>query len=182
MLAIASAPLGGGIGRRGWVVNAQVSPDYLRTDIEAHLEQLAVSLGCAGPGVGFLTAASVDRLTTATDDGVTVFATVGLQHPTWAAPTDANEDAAVGTINVIAFVPARLTDAAMVNAVMTATEAKAQALGDCGVRGTGTASDAVCILMPDEGPAESFGGPRSRVGAPLARAAHRAVRDGVTRS
>jgi adenosylcobinamide amidohydrolase len=87
-----------------------------------------------------------------------------------------------GTINVIAFLPAPLVDAALVNAVMTATEAKAQALAEAGVPGTGTASDALCVLTPREGPAQPFGGPRSTLGAPLARAVHAAVRDGVLRA
>jgi adenosylcobinamide amidohydrolase len=68
-----------------------------------------------------------------------------------------------------------------VNAVMTVTEAKAQALFEAGVPGTGTASDAVCIVCRPDGAAEPFAGPRSRVGAPLARAVHTAVRRGVPR-
>lgn len=176
MLSIASAPLGGGIGPRDWVVNAQVPSDYSRTDIEADLSACAAALGCSGTGVGFLTAASVADFTSATDDNVTVHATVGLTHPTWAAaPAAAVEGARVGTVNIVAFVPVRLTDAALVNAVITVTEAKTQALVEAAVPGTGTASDAVCILVPSDGPADAFGGPRSTVGAPLARAVHRAI-------
>ena len=78
--------------------------------------------------------------------------------------------------------PIRLTDAALVNAVATVTEAKTQALLDCGVEGTGTATDTVSLVAPAEPPGDlradaslRFGGPRSRWGAPLARAVHRAV-------
>jgi adenosylcobinamide hydrolase len=182
MIAIASAPHGGGIGRRHWIVNAQVAADYARTDVEAHLGQIATELGCVGTGVGLLTAAPVEQVTRAAADGVAVFATVGLQHPAWAAaPADADGSTAVGTINVVAFLPVRLTDAALVNAVTTVTEAKSQALVERGVPGTGTASDAVCVLTPDAGPAELFGGPRSIVGAPLARAVHHAIAEGVAR-
>ena len=39
---------------------------------------------------------------------------------------------AVGTINMLVMVPERLSDAALVNAVATATEAKAQALAERG--------------------------------------------------
>jgi adenosylcobinamide amidohydrolase len=62
---------------------------------------------------------------------------------------------------------------------MTATEAKTQALVEGGVPGTGTASDAVCIAGPANGPVEVFGGPRSAIGAPLARAVHAAVAGGI---
>ena len=86
-----------------------------------------------------LTAASIDDMREATDTGVDVHATVGIDHPTWAAVDDGLAgdgafagDPAPGTINVVAFVPARLSDAAMVNAVVTLTEAKTQALLDAG--------------------------------------------------
>jgi adenosylcobinamide hydrolase len=183
MVAISSAPRGGGVGMRSWVLNAQVPSDYSRTDIDAHLHALATELGLAGEGVGFLTAASVGDFTAAADGEVEVFATVGLQHPTWAAAdAGAPDEAAVGTINVVAFLPARLDDAALVNAVVTATEAKAQACFDHGVPGTGTASDAVCILTPTGGTTERFAGPRSAVGRRLARAVHRAVLEGAART
>lgn len=175
--------VGGGIGVRGWLLNAQVAPDYARCDVEDHLVSLAVDLGLRDdpPGVGMLTAVDVQHWRRGADGGVDAVATVGLGHPTWAA---ADEPVSVpsggaGTINVWAWVPERLTDAALVNAVATATEAKAQALGDLGVAATGTASDAVCVCCPPVGTAEPFAGPRSTWGARLARAVHAAVRAGA---
>ncbi len=185
MRVAASTVLGGGIGERDWVINAQVDRDYARRDPERHLEELAAAAGCDGDGVGFLTAAHVDRRTRGVDGGVVVDATVGIGDPTWAAaPHDERLAAASrpGTINIVAFVPVALTDAALVNAVMTITEAKAQALGDRGVVGTGTPSDAVCVLAPVEAPIEPFAGPRSPVGSALARAVHAAVSDGIAYS
>ena len=78
------------------------------------------------------------------------------------------------------WVPAPLADAALVNAVVTATEAKAQALLEAGVPGTGTASDAIVVCCPPGG-TEAYGGPRSAWGARLARAVHGAVPPGVER-
>jgi adenosylcobinamide hydrolase len=72
----------------------------------------------------------------------------------------------------------RLSGAALVNAVMTVTEAKSQAMWEAGLAGTGTPSDAVAVLCAPSGPAEAFGGPRSRYGSRLARVVHRAVLDG----
>jgi adenosylcobinamide hydrolase len=180
-LAISSAPLGGGTGARDWIVNAQVARDYSRIDIDDHLAEIARAQGCRGEGVGMLTAAPVARVASATDDGVEVHATVGVTAPTWAADVnDAVSAYAPGTINVVAFTEARLDDAALVNAVMTATEAKSQALFEHGVPGTGTASDAICIVCGGADAArERFAGPRSRVGAALARAVHGAVRAGL---
>jgi adenosylcobinamide amidohydrolase len=76
-------------------------------------------------------------------------------------------------------VPVPLSDAAFVNAVVTATEAKTQALLDAGFAGTGTASDAVCVAAPASGRGEDFAGPRSRWGARIARAVHAAVYAGA---
>jgi adenosylcobinamide amidohydrolase len=181
MRAIASAPHGGGLGVRRWVVNAQVPASYARRDPDHHLSRLAVSLGLAGRGVGLLTAADVRQYRSSTDGGVEAAATVGLGHPIQAAaPDDRSAPAAlVGTINLVAFLPQRLADAALVNAVATVTEAKVQALRDLGLDATGTATDAVCILCPTDGRASDFGGPRSMWGSRLARAAHAAVLAGA---
>ena len=177
---VASAPHGGGLGVRRWVVNAQVPPSYGRRDPDQHLARLGVSFGLRGRGVGMLTAADVRAVSGAMDGGVEVAATVGLGHPTWAAAADATRPVSmVGTVNLVVMLPERLSDAALVNAVATATEAKAQALWESGIAGTGTATDAVCITCPDEGPAHAFGGPRSVWGARLARAVHAAVLGGL---
>lgn len=177
---VASAPHGGGLGLRRWIVNAQVPAAYGRRDPDRHLTQLGVSLGLPGRGVGMLTAADVRAVSRSIDGGVEVAATVGLGHPTWAAASDVSAPVSlVGTVNLVVVLPQRLSDAALVNAVATATEAKAQALWESGIAGTGTATDAVCVACPDEGQASAFGGPRSVWGARLARAVHGAVLGGL---
>jgi len=185
---ISSGILGGGIGPREWVLNAQVPGLYRRTDPAAHLTEIAARAGLAGPGVGMLTAAQVTDLVTADDEGVQAAATVGLRVPTWAAaPRDAPdlELAPIwkpGTINIVVRVPVPLTGAALVNAVITATEAKSQAVIEAGFPGTGTASDAICVaapVSPAAGPPEDFTGPRSLWGARIARAVHAVVKTGA---
>jgi adenosylcobinamide amidohydrolase len=176
---VASAPHGGGLGMRRWIVNAQVPPSYGRRDPDHHLAKLGISLGLAGRGVGMLTAAPVRDVCSSSDGGVEAAATVGLGHLAWAAaPPDSRPASLVGTINLVVFVPERLSDAALVNAVATATEAKAQALWDRRLPATGTPTDAVCVACPPEGQARGFGGPRSLWGARIARAVHGAVTAG----
>jgi adenosylcobinamide amidohydrolase len=85
----------------------------------------------------------------------------------------------VGTINIVARVPVRLSAAALVNAVSTVTEAKAQAIWRAGIEATGTCTDAVCVVCPADGAAEPYCGPRSVWGARLARAVYAAVLDGA---
>lgn len=187
MLAASTAPVGGGIGVRYWVLNIQVPKGYARRDTAAHVAEVADAVGLAGPspGVGMLTAAEVDRVAAAEEDGVRVEATVGLSLPVWAAaPAGDDADALSaawrpGTINVVALLPVRHSDAALANVLCTVTEAKVQALADGAVAGTGTASDAVTVLCPANGAAEPFGGPRSRYGAPVARAVYAAIRAGM---
>ena len=85
-----------------------------------------------------------------------------------------------GTINVIVTVPVALSDAAYVNAVATATEAKTQAIIEAGYSGTGTATDAICVAAPRFGATpQDFAGPRSQWGARIARAVHAAVYAGA---
>jgi len=191
LLALSSAPHGGGWGERHWILAAQVAGGYHRTDPAGHLAGLARDLGLDGPGIGMLTAVDVRLVTVSREAGVAAAATVGLTHPSWAAAPDADATAAApgtgspgaaGTVNIVAVLDRRLSGAALVNAVMTVTEAKSQALWEAGLAGTGTPSDAVAVLCAPSGPAEAFGGPRSRYGSRLARAVHRAVLDGSRRA
>ena len=212
---MSSGVLGGGLGAREWVLNAQVPGWYGRTDPAAHLAELAAGLGLDGPGVGLLTAAQVTELVQRDDEGVQAAATVGIRVPTWAAAPAGVPDPELapirgldqgrrepgqappggwrpGTINIVVSVPVPLTPAAFVNAVVTATEAKSQAVIEAGFAGTGTASDAICVAaptsaaalgtgrVPGERAAEDFTGPRSPWGARIARAVHAAVLVGAT--
>jgi adenosylcobinamide hydrolase len=176
---VSSAAVGGGIGERHWAMNAQVRADYSREDLAAHAGELAAMSGLEGEGVGLLTAASVRRRERSSRDGIDVEATVGLSHPTWAASESDEKVSSVGTINIVAFLPVTMSDSALVNAVVTATEAKAQALFDASISATGTPSDALAIFCPVGAAPEEFCGPRSLWGARLARAVHEAVLAGA---
>jgi adenosylcobinamide hydrolase len=178
-LAICSGPLGGGIGLRSWALNATVPMDYARLDPDVHLAQIAADLGLRGDGVGLMTGVDVRGHRRLHDGGVDAVVTVGLGAPAWAAAPDGDlRRHAVGTINTLVRVPVRLSDAALVNAVTTVAEAKAQALWEVGVDATGTASDATAVLCSADGPVEIYGGPRSTWGARIARAVYAAVREG----
>lgn len=182
-LAISSAALGGGIGLRNWVINATVASNYDHPDPHAHIAEMAVELGLDGSGVGMLTAVDVRHEVTSFDAGVRATVTTGVGYPIWAAEEQVavREPAAPspGTINAICWSPVRLSEGALVNAIATVAEAKAQALVRSGVEGTGTCTDATVVLCPDHGPAEAYGGPRSRIGAALARSVHAAVKAGL---
>jgi adenosylcobinamide hydrolase len=185
MLTISSAPLGGGVGLREWVLNAQVPHNYACDDPRNHLHALASEAGLAGLGAGMMTAVDVRGASVVRQEGIYVDATVGVAAPQWAAVEEDSSgnwgpksSAAVGTINMVIVLPERLSDAALVNAIGTATEAKTQALWEAGIGGTGTATDALCLLCPSDGAPHSYGGPRSTWGSRLARAVRSAVLSG----
>ena len=184
---LSSAPVGGGSGLVNWVVNLQVAAHYERHDLEVHAAEVGSHLGLAGPGVMMLTAADVGAVASAAENGVRVDVTVGISTPTWAAAERFDErfdeaNAGPGTINIVVQLPESLTAAAAVNVVMTATEAKTQALIEHGVDGTGTATDAVVVLWPG-GAVNSkpiqFAGPRSKWGGSVARVVYAAIGAGV---
>ncbi|MBT2375890.1 adenosylcobinamide amidohydrolase [Streptomyces sp. ISL-111] len=178
-----SAVLGGGIGPRGWILNAQVPGGYPRLDPDRHLAEIAASEGLTGPGAGLMTAADVAAYTTGRDGGATATVTTGLGVRGWAAVPDVEVGTPhrPGTVNIVLTLPAALSDAALINAVATATEAKVQALLDAGLDCSGTPTDAVCVAAPEPGPhgGEPFAGPRSTWGARIARAVHTAVLEGA---
>lgn len=185
VMAISSAPVGGGTAAVDWVLNIGVTDAYRRTDLATHVDDVASRMGMIGTGAAMLTAYDVRQVVRGEDEGVVVDATVGITKPTWAADADgthADRDGdrwSPGTINVMVQVPVALSPAAAVNAVITATEAKTQALVEAGIPGTGTASDAVVVCWPPTLPAEDFGGPRSIWGARIARATHTAMVAGL---
>lgn len=184
---LSSAVLNGGfVAARGWL-NLQVGHDYARTDPAVHLREAAVARGLdPQTTIGMLTAADV-RAGVLRERGLAdAVATVGIGQPLAAAGQRPRPiPPRAGTINVLVVVHAPLTDAALVAAVQTATEAKAQALADAGVRAlnhaghaTGTATDAICVAAPP-GDRVAFAGPATPVGAAIALAVHSAVRSGA---
>lgn len=184
---ISSAVLGGGLGEREWLVNAQVEHGYTRLDPARHLAEIAQAHGLTGPGVGLMTAARVTEGGFAADGEVEAAVTAGIGVHGWAAqPPDPAADLvspAPGTINTVVALPVALSVAAMVNAVTTATEAKVQALRDAGFDASGTPTDAVCVAVP-VAPSDqevAFAGPRSEWGSRLARAVHLATLDAARR-
>lgn len=177
---LGSAPVGGGRRRVSWLLNVGVELDYARVDLEVHAAEVATDLGLVGDGAVLFTAADVERFRTECCDGAAVDATVGITKPTWAADALGGFTPwRPGTINVVAQLPVGLSEAAAVNAVITLTEAKTQALLEAGVPGTGTASDAAVVVWPSGAAVEEFAGPRSTWGARLAIATHAAVAAGA---
>ena len=145
---------------------------------------LGVALPCSGQAAEKVWKAGIARAVITPQKTVWLSGYAGRRVPTGAAAPvgPADQDLSPGTINIIVSVPVPLTDAALVNAVITVTEAKTQAVLDAGFAATGTATDAVCVAARDPAgtAAEDFAGPRSAWGARIARSVYAAVLAGAT--
>jgi adenosylcobinamide hydrolase len=184
---LSSSVVGGGLREAAAWLNLQVPHGYARMDPDAHLREEMAARGLdAAETLGAMTAARVGRATRHEEPGAArAVATVGIGVPLAAAGRLLREVPAVNTINLLVLVEAPLTDAALVYAIQTATEAKAQALADAGIvarnhdgPATGTATDSICIAARPGG-TEPFAGSMSAAGAAIARCVHAAVVQGA---
>ncbi|WP_379147462.1 adenosylcobinamide amidohydrolase [Paenibacillus sp. sgz500992] len=161
---ISSAVYGGGMGRLQRAVNQFVSRDYECSDPVRDMELKLREWGYPQEGcAGLMTAVPLEHAAVIEEDtgSAGIFCCVtaasgnaaraGVERPVLAAYRP-------GTINIMLGIDGRLTPAAMVNAVMTAAEAKAAALADLGVTdpengliATGTTTDAIVLAVSQSG-------------------------------
>ncbi|REK76627.1 adenosylcobinamide amidohydrolase [Paenibacillus paeoniae] len=158
--ALSSAIWPGGFSKADGLVNWKVPLDYRCDDPVADLKRRCEEWGFQPTStVGFLTAAKLThasvteihgdcfRLLCCTTAGTRNAARAGMKRETYSAYMP-------GTINTILLLDARMTESAMVNAIITATEAKTAALQQLNIRetangesATGTTTDAIAIAV-----------------------------------
>ena len=141
---LGSAVVGGGYGTAREILNVHVDDKYDGERPDEDLAAVAAELGVDGPFVGLMTAAytqfarcaveSLGDLTVAAvvSVGLSNTSSAGVTPPVEAGPAGDAAAPGPGTINVILLVDGALTPAAMVNAVITATEAKTMTLDRVG--------------------------------------------------
>ena len=184
LAVLSSAVVGGGLCSARDIVNMHVDKDYDGGRPEDVLATFAVSCGVGGAFVGLMTAAATEHACVEAESrgGVTVAAVVsaGLSNTSSAGITPPLT-AAPGTIDAILLVDAALTPSAMVNAVITATEAKTMALAEWDVRtpqgdpASGTSTAAVVVACTQRGTGLSYAGPATTVGWLVARTVRAAI-------
>lgn len=182
LAVVSSAVVGAELEKARDFLILRVPRDYAGTDPAEDLRQAAARLGLTGPFLGFMTAVPVDapRIAVAGRNGlrVLVLATVGLGN-LCAAGLSPPAPRPVGTINLLILVNACMSRGAMVNAVMTATEAKALALSARGLRtvegwpASGTSTDAIAVACEAEGAPLPYAGPVTTVGWLIGRSVQR---------
>ncbi len=173
--AISSAVLNGGLAHASSIINLQVASSYICKEPEALLRRLIESKNLKPPVIGLMTAANIRNfaLTIKNVRTLTVAAitTAGLSYPATAGDDIGYGDFKAGTINVIIIIDGNPTDACLVNAVITATEAKAAALHRLDIRSkfsgeisTGTTSDAIVIAATGRGRPIEYAGTATTLG------------------
>lgn len=161
---LSSAVLSGGLVEAEGLLNMKVAAqsDASHCSPADSLAAYALSQGWQGRHVGMMTAASMNslRVVEFNQQGVelAIAVTVGLhnarcagdraEHRILAQPVEE-----IGTINMVAITSARLTPAALTEAIITMTEAKATVLAELDVRSpvsgriaTGTGTDAIAVV------------------------------------
>ena len=181
---LSSALVGGGFGETREIVNMHVDDVAPDSSPERDLRAFAARLGIDEPFVGLMTAAATEhaRLAVAGEGALTVAAivSVGLSNTVCAGVTPPAPPVP-GTINVVVLLDAELTPAAMVNAVITATEAKTMALGEwqvtdpAGAPASGTSTDAVVVACTERGAPLEYAGPGTTAGYLVAGAVRAAI-------
>ncbi|MBT8508863.1 hypothetical protein AZH53_10655 [Methanomicrobiaceae archaeon CYW5] len=130
----ASTGIGGGIRDVSTICNSTVNKDFNDEDPLAYIHGIARSQGYGEDIFGLLTAVGMRTLCALTYDYVTVFITAGVTNRNPQGP---------GTINIIVYTREACTEGALLELIITATEAKADALRRMGYDFTGTTTDAV---------------------------------------
>ena len=185
LTTLSSSFFGGGFRRVRHVLNTYVPADYCGQNPAADLRATAAACGVDAPFVGLMTAVPLHRARLVCLEAhglqVAVLATAGVGNAT-SAGLSRPFDAGPGTINVIVLVDARLTRGAMVNALLTVTEAKTAVLQEMDIRtaegllATGTSTDTVTLAMTGRGKALPYAGAATALGSLCARATRQAIR------
>jgi adenosylcobinamide hydrolase len=163
---VSSAVLNGGTIKANHILNLSIR-NHLKNGLNVQrspditLAEYCRDCGWSGTTVGLMTAASMDsfRMVQATEQDVEiiVLVTAGLSNARRAGDYAEHREIGIprynaGTINIICLTTAVLTQAAMIEAVITATEAKTAALQNLSIKSpvsntpaTGTGTDAIAI-------------------------------------
>ncbi|MCC7117379.1 MAG: adenosylcobinamide amidohydrolase [Anaerolineales bacterium] len=189
LTTLSSAIVGGGYGRARHILNASVEKNFYVDDPQAWLHELAQGLNVAEPFIGLITAVKLHKARSATfqAEGLTVSAviTAGVGNAASAGITPPFSYRP-GTINTILLLDANLTPAAMLNAIITATEAKTATLKERnilapdGASATGTSTDTVTIACTGAGELQLYAGPVTTIGWLIARAVRQALNESLS--
>lgn len=189
--AISNGVYNGGLKQAGAAINYRVSLDYASNDPEQDFACMLQQRGLdPEQTVGFMTAAKLSHAAISEllhhDFAMAVLATAGTSNATRAGSLrEMYRGYHAGTINLFLWLDTRMSHAAMVNAIMTATEAKSAALADLavveranGLIATGTSTDAIFLAVSQNtayAAEHQYAGTATELGCKLAQLVYAAV-------
>ncbi|MFC4546495.1 adenosylcobinamide amidohydrolase [Paenactinomyces guangxiensis] len=191
---LTSAIMGGEEQAATLILNRHVQKSYCPPDPEAEVKEWLNGKRISTKGtVVLLTAAYVDQadFRVQASDGfrIAVWATAGVGNAARAGVEGMDDSPGKpGTINLVLVIDGELTQAAMVNSIITATEAKSAALQDLAVTdsagniATGTTTDAIVVAATQQrvgSVLHRYAGVASPLGQVIGRLVYRAVREAV---
>jgi len=178
LVILSSAIIGGGFSRIRHILNAHVDKNFNTPNPKDWFRSLAARMDIHESFIGLMTAVKLSkaRITFLESDGLSVGAlvTAGVSNASAAGITPVFSSKP-GTINIILLLNARLTRAAMLNAVITATETKTAVLVEKkvltaeGDPATGTSTDTITIAATNNGALQAYAGPVTTIGWLIAR-------------
>jgi len=188
LFTLNSSVLGGGFYTPYFVVNQQVDKGYSGSDPVGDLIRKIEEIGLvADECVGMMTAALIKHAAIEyeieSQISVVAVVTAGTSNAMAAGgtPPPFTFDR-VGTINIILLIDGNLTEGGMVNAVITATEAKTMALQDLQIKdvfmgepASGTSTDAVVIAVTGKGERLPYAGTATQLGGMIGRTVRKSV-------
>jgi iron complex transport system ATP-binding protein len=200
---LSSAVLNGGPCDSNCIVNFQVPEDagsdmddQVHKEAGEFLKEEITKMGFPQDQVvAIMTAAKMKNVEVVTlkfeDMTLTAFVTAGAYFAATAGDEIASKQTAFpfkkwGTINIIILVDGNLTESCMVNAVVTATEAKASALRELDVRSrfsgevaTGTVTDSVVIACTKRGRTIKYAGTGTALGELIGKSVKVALKKAI---
>ncbi|WP_010172248.1 adenosylcobinamide amidohydrolase [Bacillus coahuilensis] len=188
---ISSDIIGGGISWRKNFYNVWVDEGYDCKDPKSDVQSFLNSLGRnIDESTCMMTAVPLERcvVTEFKDQDVSIVITVtaGTFHALDISKAEKYPSLGIGTINTWIFVNGHATDEALIQGVMTATEAKSKAMIDEGILdvthgtlATGTPTDSIAIGCTQNGVFLEYGGPVSHLGSLIAKGVYETIRKAI---
>ncbi|AMV11405.1 ABC transporter ATP-binding protein [Geobacillus thermoleovorans] len=192
---LSSALIGAGFQWATHFVNRQVGLDYDCGDAEGDMRRYLEQHGFSPKRtIGMMTAVDVHDAVWLQKEGeafsVAIMTTAGVGNAVDAARAWQHKPLAArpGTINMVIVIDGVLTEAAFVQAMMTATEAKVKALADCsvcdletGTLATGTSTDSLAVAATQTGRTFAYAGTATELGRAIGRLVYEATIEALDR-
>jgi iron complex transport system ATP-binding protein len=175
---LSSTLFGGGFHWSNTFVNRHVEMDYQCSDAVDEMKQYLVENDLNPSNtIGMMTAVNLQdtviKKETHSEGTIMVMVTAGTGNAIDSSKAYEHNFSPItpGTINIFVLVEAKLTDAAFVQVLTTATEAKTKALSVENIldkvtndTATGTSTDSICIAATQTGLQYEYGGPLTPIG------------------